>query len=297
MSDGFRAIRVSRDETKKQTVEIVTLNEADLMDGDVTLRVDATTVNYKDGLAITGKGAVIRHWPMVPGIDLVGTVTKSTSAAFKPGDTVLLNGFGVGETHWGAYAGMARLKCDWLIPLPAGLSPLECMAIGTAGYTAMLAVMALERHGLKPDTGPLIVTGANGGVGSIAIALLSALGYRVIASTGRPQEADFLKGLGAAEIIDRAELSQPGQPVCQGTLGRRHRRGRQPHARQCAGADSIWRRRRRLRTGARQRSGDHGVAVHFARRLPARHRFGDGAKASARRSLAPPRRHARSQRA
>jgi acrylyl-CoA reductase (NADPH) len=215
MAHGFKAILVSRNEDKSQKVEIVTLTETDLMEGDVTLRVEATTVNYKDGLAITGKGPVVRHWPMVPGIDLAGTVTKSTTPAFKPGDKVLLNGFGVGETHWGAYAGMARLKGDWLIPQPQGLSGLECMAIGTAGYTAMLAVMALERHGLKPESGPVIVTGANGGVGSVAVALLSALGFSVIASTGRPQEAEFLKGLGATEIIDRRELSEPGRPFAK----------------------------------------------------------------------------------
>ena len=215
MAEEFRAILVSRDDDKKQKVEIVTLTEADLMEGDVTVRVEATTVNYKDGLAITGKGPVVRHWPMVPGIDLAGTVTKSANPAFKAGDKVVLNGFGVGETHWGAYAGVARLKGDWLIPLPDGLTGLECMAIGTAGYTAMLAVMALERHGLTPESGPIIVTGANGGVGSIAVALLSARGFTVIASTGRPQEAAFLNDLGATEIIDRKELSEPGRPFAK----------------------------------------------------------------------------------
>lgn len=213
MSDTFRAILVSRDEDKKQSVDIVELTEADLMDGDVTVRVEATTVNYKDGLAITGKSPVVRHWPMVPGIDLVGTVTRSESGEFKPGDRVLLNGWGVGETHWGAYAGMARLKADWLIPLPEGLSPIQAMGIGTAGYTAMLCVMALERYGIRPGDGPIVVTGANGGVGSVAIAILSKLGYTVIASTGRPDEAGFLKELGASEIIDRAELSEPGRPL------------------------------------------------------------------------------------
>lgn len=213
MSDSFKAILVSRDEDKKQTVDIVELNDSDLMEGDVTVKVDATTINYKDGLAITGKGPVIRHWPMVPGIDLVGTVIKSESAEFSEGDSVLLNGFGVGEGHWGAYAGHARLKSDWLIPLPKGISALQAMGVGTAGYTAMLCVMALERYGITPDRGPIIVTGANGGVGTVAIAILSKLGYEVIASTGRMDEEAFLKSLGASEIIDRAELSEAGRPL------------------------------------------------------------------------------------
>ncbi|MCP4071019.1 MAG: oxidoreductase [Hyphomicrobiales bacterium] len=213
MSDKFRAILVSRDEDKKQSVDIVQLGISDLMDGDVTIKVEATTVNYKDGLAITGKSPVIRHWPMVPGIDLVGSVVDSQSDEFSAGDKVLLNGFGVGEAHWGGYAGMARLKSDWLIKLPSGISPLQAMSVGTAGYTSMLCVMALERYGITPDHGPVIVTGANGGVGSIAIAILSRLGYHVIASTGRASEAEFLKSLGAAEIIDRNELSEPGRPM------------------------------------------------------------------------------------
>lgn len=213
MSNSFRAIVVSRNEEKKQNVEMVELNEADLMEGDVTVSVDATTINYKDGLAITGKSPVIRHWPMVPGIDLVGTVQQSGNPLYKEGDKVLLNGWGVGETHWGAYAGMARLNSNWLIPLPSGITPLQAMGVGTAGYTAMLCVMALEKYGITPSHGPVIVTGANGGVGSVAIAVLSKLGYHVIASTGRPQEAEFLTSLGAKEIIDRAELSEPGRPL------------------------------------------------------------------------------------
>ena len=213
MSDKFRAIMVSRDEDKKQSVDMVELGVADLMDGDVTVRVEATTVNYKDGLAITGKMPVIRHWPMIPGIDLAGTVSESQSGEFSPGDKVLLNGFGVGEVHWGGYAGMARLSADWLIKLPETISPRHAMGVGTAGYTAMLCVMALERHGISPKDGPIIVTGANGGVGSVAIAILSKLGYQVIASTGRVSEEKFLKQLGASEIIDRIELSDPGRPL------------------------------------------------------------------------------------
>ena len=213
MSNSFKAIQISRNEEKKQSVNIVDLTRDDLMDGDVTVRVDATTINYKDGLAITGKSPVVRHWPMVPGIDLAGTVVESASPTFKEGDAVLLNGFGVGEVHWGAYAGETRLNSDWLIPLPDGLSAKQAMGVGTAGYTAMLCVMALEKYGIKPDSGPVIVTGANGGVGTVAIAILSELGYEVIASTGRAKEAEFLKELGASQIIDRAELSEAGRPL------------------------------------------------------------------------------------
>ena len=213
MSETFKAILVSRDEDKKQSVAVTDLSESDLMDGDVTVRVEATTVNYKDGLAITGKSPVVRHWPMIPGIDMAGTVVKSQSGDFSEGDKVVLNGWGVGETHWGAYAGLARVKADWLVPLPEGLTPQQAMGVGTAGYTAMLSVMALERHGLKASDGPAVVTGANGGVGSVAVSVLSKLGWDVIASTGRPAEAGFLKELGASEVIDRAELSEAGRPL------------------------------------------------------------------------------------
>ncbi len=213
MAQTFQAILISRDEDKKQSVDIVELSEKDLMEGDVTVRVDATTVNYKDGLAITGRSPVVRHWPMVPGVDLAGTVIQSDSAEFSVGDQVLLNGFGVGEVHWGAYAGLARLNSDWLIPLPEGLDARQAMGVGTAGYTAMLCVIALERHGVTPDAGSVVVTGAAGGVGSVAVAILAKLGFHVIASTGRPSEAEFLTGLGAAEIIDRTELSEPGRPL------------------------------------------------------------------------------------
>jgi acrylyl-CoA reductase (NADPH) len=213
MQEPFRAILVSRDEEKKQSVAITELTSAELMEGDTIVEVEATTVNYKDGLAITGKGPVVRRWPMVPGIDAAGTVVSCESGAFKEGDKVLLNGFGVGETHLGAYARYMRLKSDWLIALPEGMTAKQAMAVGTAGYTAMLSVMALERHGLKPEAGPVLVTGANGGVGTVAISILSRLGYHVIASTGRTGEVDFLRSLGAAEIIDRAELSEPGKPL------------------------------------------------------------------------------------
>ena len=213
MTGTFKAILVSRDEEKKQSVDIVDMTENELMEGDVTVRVEATTVNYKDGLAITGKAPVIRRWPLVPGIDLAGTVVKSDGPDWKEGDKVVLNGWGVGETHHGAYAGMARLDGDWLVPLPGGMTAREAMAVGTAGYTAMLCVMALERHGIGPDRGPVVVTGAAGGVGSVAVAILSKLGFHVIASTGRMSEEKYLKDLGAAEVVSRDELSAPAKPL------------------------------------------------------------------------------------
>lgn len=213
MSETFRAILVSRNEDKTQAVRIEEMSEADLMEGDVTVAVEATTVNYKDGLAITGKAPVIRRFPLIPGIDFAGTVLSSGHARWKEGDKVVLNGWGVGETHYGAFAGRARVSGDWLVPLPETMSPLDAMAIGTAGYTAMLCVMALERHGIAPDRGPVVVTGAAGGVGSVAVSILSRLGYHVVASTGRTSEADYLKDLGAAEIIDRTELSGPARPL------------------------------------------------------------------------------------
>ena len=184
-------------------------DEANLMDGDVTVRVEYSTLNYKDGLAITGKAPVVRRFPMIAGVDFAGTVEVSSHPDWKPGDKVILNGWGLGETHLGAFGEKARVKGDWLVPLPATMSAREAMAIGTAGYTAMLAVMALEKHGLTPDSGPLAVTGAAGGVGSVAIAILAKRGFTVHAVTGRPQEADYLKSLGAAEIVARSDLSGP----------------------------------------------------------------------------------------
>ena len=206
----FKALLVEKTDAG-QKAGLVDFDEKDLMDGDVTVRVEWSTLNYKDGLALTGKAPVVRRWPMIPGIDFAGTVESSTHPQWKPGDRVVLNGYGVGETHLGGYAGKARVKGDWLVRLPVDLSTREAMAIGTAGYTAMLAVLALERHGLSPARGPAVVTGAAGGVGSVAIALLAKLGYSVIAATGRPQEVDYLKSLGAAEIIERAELAGPAK--------------------------------------------------------------------------------------
>lgn len=195
--------------------KVADINETELPEGDVSIRVDYSTINYKDGLAITGKSPVVRKFPMVPGIDGVGTVEESNSSLWKVGDKVILNGWGVGEDHWGCLAQKARLKGEWLVPLPAGFSTKQAAAIGTAGYTAMLCVMALAKHGVTPDKGEIIVTGAAGGVGSIAIALLATRGYTVIASTGRMNEVDYLKALGASEVIDRATLSTPGKPLAK----------------------------------------------------------------------------------
>jgi acrylyl-CoA reductase (NADPH) len=210
----FRAIVITKTEAG-QTARLTDFDEKDLMEGDVTIGVEWSALNYKDGLAVTGKSPVVRRFPMIAGIDLAGTVEASTHPAWKPGDKVVLNGWGLGETHLGAYAQKARVKGEWLVGLPKSMSAREAMAIGTAGYTAMLAVMALERAGVVPARGPVIVTGAAGGVGSVAIALLAKLGYSVIASTGRPQEAAYLKGLGAAEIIERNELTDPARPLAK----------------------------------------------------------------------------------
>jgi len=195
------------------TVILQDIDDTVLPEGDVDIDVMYSTLNYKDGLAITGKSPVVRRFPMVPGIDLVGTVTQSSAAKFSVGDNVLLNGFGVGETHCGGLAQKARLKSDWLIALPSGITPKNAMAIGTAGYTAMLCVIALENNGVTPESGEILVTGANGGVGSFAITILSKLGYKVVASTGRMNESDYLTKLGASEVIDRNTLSEPGKPM------------------------------------------------------------------------------------
>jgi acrylyl-CoA reductase (NADPH) len=210
----FKAIVISKAESG-QSVGLSDFADNDLMDGDVTFRVEWSTVNYKDGLALTGKAPVVRRFPMIAGIDGVGTVLSSSHAEWKPGDKVILNGWGCGETHLGALAEKARVKGDWLVPLPAGLAMRDAMAVGTAGYTATLAVMALERAGLTPDRGPVVVTGAAGGVGSVAVSLLAKLGYQVSAATGRPQEANYLKSLGAAEIVAREELTGPVKPLAK----------------------------------------------------------------------------------
>jgi len=208
----FKAIMIQKADSG-QAVALTDFDENNLMEGDVTVRVEWSTVNYKDGLAVTGKAPVVRRWPMIGGIDLAGTVESSTNPEWKRGDKVVLNGWGLGETHLGGYAETARVKGEWLVRLPRTISARDAMAIGTAGYTAMLAVMALERQGLTPASGPVVVTGAAGGVGSVGVAILAKLGFQVTASTGRPEEADYLKGLGATEIIERKELSGTPRPL------------------------------------------------------------------------------------
>jgi acrylyl-CoA reductase (NADPH) len=198
-----------------QQASLRDFDEADLMEGDVTVRISHSCLNYKDGLALSGKAPVVRRFPMIPGIDFAGVVEASAHPGYKPGDAVLLNGWGTGETHLGGYAERSRVKGEWLVPLPDGLTPAQAMAVGTAGYTAMLSLMAIEQHGLTPDAGPAVVTGAAGGVGSVAVALLHRAGWRVIASTGRMQEAEYLTGLGAAEVIDRAGLAGSPKPLAK----------------------------------------------------------------------------------
>src|ERR1700694_5548873 len=210
----FKAIRIDKAE-KGTTAALTQFDEAELMEGDVTIRVEWSTLNYKDGLAVTGKAPVVRRFPMIAGIDLAGTVEQSSHPQWKAGDKVICTGWGMGETHLGAYAEKARVKGDWLVRLPNGMSAREAMAIGTAGFTAGLAVRALEKQGLTPKHGPVIVTGAAGGVGSVATAVLSKLGYHVIASTGRMSEAAYLRDLGAAEVFDRNELSGPAKPLAR----------------------------------------------------------------------------------
>ena len=208
----FKGILITKGEAGyKATLQ--SIDESVLPPGDVLVQVEWSTLNYKDGLAITGQSPVVRRFPMIPGIDFAGTVIESTHSSWKPGDKVILNGWGVGETHCGGLAQMARVKGEWLIPLPPEFTPRQAMAIGTAGYTAMLCVLALERHGTQPGDGEVLVTGASGGVGSVAIALLARLGYSVVASTGRLAEADYLKALGAVQVLDRAELAHPGKPI------------------------------------------------------------------------------------
>jgi len=210
----FKAIRIDKAD-KGTTAALAQFDESELMDGDVTVAVEWSTLNYKDGLALTGKAPVVRRFPMIAGIDFAGTVEQSSHPAWKAGDKVVSTGWGLGETHLGAYAEKARVKGDWLVRLPDELSAREAMAIGTAGFTAMLAVIALEKQGISPKSGPVVVTGAAGGVGSVATAVLAKLGYHVIASTGRTSEEPYLKSLGAAEVIDRNELSGPAKPLAK----------------------------------------------------------------------------------
>ncbi|QYJ23599.1 oxidoreductase [Achromobacter sp. ES-001] len=208
----FNGILIEKDDSGYRA-SIQQMEQSRLPQADVLVKVDYSTLNYKDALAITGQGPIVRSFPMVPGIDLAGVVEHSDHADFKPGQRVILNGWGVGEQHWGGLAQFARVDAQWLIPAPDSISSLQAMAIGTAGYTAMLCVIALEKAGIRPDAGDILVTGANGGVGGYAIAILHKLGYRVVAATGRPNERDYLTALGAADIIDRSTLSAPGKPL------------------------------------------------------------------------------------
>lgn len=210
----FKGILIEKDDAGYRA-QLKEIDESVLYDGDVTIRVAYSTLNYKDGLAITGKGPVVRRFPMVPGIDLVGTVEHSDSADYKVGDTVVHTGWGVGEVHPGGLAEKARLKGEWLVPLPEAFTPKQAMAIGTAGFTAMLCVMALERHGVTPDGGEVLVTGAAGGVGSVAVSLLAKLGYTVVGVSGRPEENDYIKSLGASEVLERSAFSSPAKPIAK----------------------------------------------------------------------------------
>ena len=213
----FKAIYLTRDEEKNVSAEITDLDEADLPEHNVAIDVEYSTINYKDGLAIMGKPGVVRSYPMIPGIDLAGTVSSSESSDYNVGDQIVLNGWEVGESHWGGLAQKSRLSSDWLVPLPDAFTTQQAMAIGTAGYTSMLCVLALEEHGVTPDSGPVLVTGASGGVGSTAVAILAKLGFEVVASTGRPEESDYLTDIGASEIIDRNELGEENPRPLQGT--------------------------------------------------------------------------------
>ena len=260
---------------EKITTSVVEMNEQDLMPGDVTVAVDYSTVNYKDALAISGRTEVIRQFPLIPGIDLAGTVEASSYPGIAVGDRVVANSWGLSQTHHGGYAQKARLKGEWLVKIPAPFSTKDAMAIGTAGYTAMLSVLALEHGGITPQRGDILVTGANGGVGSIAIALLADLGYRVVASTGRLEEADYLRSLGAADVIDRRTLSEPGAPIARERWAGAVELRRQSYAGERAGADAVPRRGDGLRLGSGCRSSRNGSAVHPAQRHPCWHRLGE----------------------
>ena len=285
---SFKAIVIDKTDAG-QSVALRDFDEAQLMDGDVTVRVEWSTLNYKDGLAVTGKAPVVRRFPMIAGIDFAGTVEASSHPDWKPGDQVILNGWGCGETHLGGYGEKARVKGDWLVRLPEGMSAREAMAIGTAGYTAMLAVLALERYGLTPASGPVVVTGAAGGVGSVAIAILSKRGFQVTAATGRARRGRLpaaSRGVGdhRAQGTDR-DAAAAGE----GALGRRRRFRRLDHVGERAVDDALRRRRGRLRPGRRHGSSRFGRAVHPARRFAPGHRFGDASAGGPRTGLATPR--------
>ncbi len=211
--DTFKALLLRQDDDKKTQATLETLTVADLPDEDVRVAVEYSSLNYKDGMAVTGTGKIVLQWPMVPGIDLAGTVLESRSDAYKAGDKVVLTGWSVGEKYWGGYSQQQKLKADWLVPLPAGLNTQQAMAVGTAGLTAMLCVMALEEGGVTPESGPVVVTGAAGGVGSVAVSILAKLGYQVAAVTGRESTHDYLRALGASEILSREEMAAKPRPL------------------------------------------------------------------------------------
>ena len=291
MAETFKALVVDRDAEKKQFVEVRDLTLDDLMEGDVVVRVRHSTVNYKDGLAITGKLPVVRRWPMIPGIDFCGEVVSSENPDFKPGDEVILNGWGVGETHYGAYAKFARVKGDWLIKKPRELSLRRRDGDRHRRlYGDALRAWRSSATASLPARGPVVVTGAAGGVGSVAVALLKKLGYHVIASTGRAEEHGYLKDLGAAEIIGRDELVRPAKASRQGALGGRRRHRRLDYPRERHRHDQGGRRGRRLRQCRRHGSSDLGRALHPARRVAARHQLRDAAEIAPRGSLGAARR-------
>ncbi len=273
----FSAVLIEKGE-EGQTVGVTDLDEAQLPEGDVSIDVEYSTLNYKDGLAITGKSPVVRKFPMVPGIDLAGVVTESSHAEWNAGDHVVLNGWGVGETHWGGLAQRARLNGDWLIALPSAFTTRQAMAIGTAGYTASLCVDALVQHGVSPDQGEILVTGATGGVGTVAIALLTAAGFNVAAATGKSSEEKFLKQLGAVTVLDRAEFSEAGKPLQKerwaGVVDCR----RQPHAGQRLRADPVRRRGCRLRPGSAEWTFRRRLRRLSCAAFPAWYRQRDGAQ-------------------
>ncbi len=268
----FRAIVIDKAATG-QEVRLAEFDEKNLMEGDVTVAVEWSTINYKDGLALTSKAPVVRRFPMIPGIDLAGTVESSSHPAWKQGDKVIVNGWGLGETHLGAFAEKARVKGDWAVRLPGTMSARDAMAIGTAGYTAMLAIMALERAGITPARGPVIITGAAGGVGSVAVAILAKLGYAVIASTGRLSEVRLSEGAWCDRNYRPQGINRIAACARQRAMGRRYRRGRLDHSRQCALDDTLRRGGGRLRPCRRNGPADQRCALHSSRRYINRDRF------------------------
>ncbi|MGY4421350.1 hypothetical protein ACVWY2_003799 [Bradyrhizobium sp. JR6.1] len=284
----FKAIRIDKAD-KGTTAALTQFDDTELMDGDVTVRVEWSTLNYKDGLALTGKAPVVRRFPMIAGIDFAGTVEQSSHPDWKAGDKVVCNGWGMGETHLGAYAEKARVKGDWLVRLPDGISARDAMAVGTAGYTAMLSVLALEKHGLTPKSGPVVVTGAAGGVGSVAIAVMAVEARLPRHRLDGPDVGGRLSQGARCHRGDRPRRAVGcPQGACEGALGRRRRQRRVDHARQSAFDDQVWRRHSGLRPGGRHGPAVVGRALHFARCVPSRHRFRDVPDRASQDRLAPP---------